>query len=855
MLRSTQQHNSTPTAVFISFEASDAGAQARALQRRLRDEQVCDAVFMSPPLAHRNSHEAIHAACSIIKNVDVIIMLGSELYGHRSAERFSSHEELRFILKEKANKHTCLVHMCTSFRDTATEALLAQTEHHSFLWLEAADPEARNTPPEGLIQTIRELVARPHSPPPPQDHWQPQHYQPPLTHELVVPPTIDSTAHVSALSQRPWTGPQSPSPALYQPHQHHQHHHDYHHHLSVTAPVSHTQSPAMTPPQQRRLRRGRSASVPRPPPQAPSASMSPAGSHEALTTIPEEGIFTLALRRTVSLEEGLVGPSLARRSGDSDSSNETLLSDDEQCGNGNDDNCYDGGCECSNHAERSPRNTQQQQPQQQPAGDASTSARRRGRARSLSDAVPPHPSVFIQPPELDNSDNDDSGNGSNDSSNHNDGAVKNKLDNSDGNGNSGNASKHNNAGNNDDTNDDSNDEHDTSSIDKDTRAAVKATVEPILGYLSRNINDPRRYVQGLASLITYLHEQPAEVSACVCRDRKGRYSIMAAMRAHGSNRTLQRLGCYVFKHLANLCFSDDDGDDDRDEDVDMDNDATSNHHHEDEDEDEDEEERDLRAFFMVVPSVVLLAMWQHQDDSGVQKYACQMLEVMVRADKQVRQRVLQNAGVSAVTMALNEHPLNIYVQAAGCAVLSTMARFQDQGLCEIVTTRGPALMLEALEYHGNDAHVVGVVCNCLASIVEGARRVHERQQQRRCQPRHGRHRGELISHKASTAIAEVLSVEWTCTTTAAVMDAMSNHRLDAVMQEMGLRALLSLQPQLSLQHDTEHDQDTPRRSNSTPANIHVVRAQLRDVATMTMQQFSALNDIVVLCRRLLHIAP
>ncbi|EGD82904.1 hypothetical protein PTSG_03536 [Salpingoeca rosetta] len=115
--------------IFISFQSIEGAREAVALRQRLQAHGI-DHVALSP--ATRNDARVADLTQDHIRNADLIVVLGTKLYGKRTAELFSMHDELSFIIKEQ--KRVLLIHMCHNFKYISTQNLLTRSQHHSGIW-------------------------------------------------------------------------------------------------------------------------------------------------------------------------------------------------------------------------------------------------------------------------------------------------------------------------------------------------------------------------------------------------------------------------------------------------------------------------------------------------------------------------------------------------------------------------------------------------------------------------------------------------------------------------------------------------------------------------------------------------
>ncbi|EGD74310.1 hypothetical protein PTSG_06319 [Salpingoeca rosetta] len=155
----TNPSSSFQHTIYIAHNEVETGIEARALQHDLND-RYNSVVFTTP--VRRDDPDAVAEACANIKAADVIVLLGSKLFGKRTCDMFSSHDELRYILQ--ANTPIVLVHMCHRFKYWASQRILSTSRLHSCAWLAHTLPssssEARTTPPQQVLHTIEAAMAR-----------------------------------------------------------------------------------------------------------------------------------------------------------------------------------------------------------------------------------------------------------------------------------------------------------------------------------------------------------------------------------------------------------------------------------------------------------------------------------------------------------------------------------------------------------------------------------------------------------------------------------------------------------------------------------------------------------------------
>lgn len=135
----------SPAPVFISFRFGEAKTEAFALKAALKSCNiscfVCE-VFEGEDIASA----IIQALCGC----KLVLILGTESYGHNTGAGFSSFEELRFIFNEK--KPFFLVKMCERFSEPETRFRIGN-ETAYFHW-------SPGTPlPEDLVPRIKQRLA------------------------------------------------------------------------------------------------------------------------------------------------------------------------------------------------------------------------------------------------------------------------------------------------------------------------------------------------------------------------------------------------------------------------------------------------------------------------------------------------------------------------------------------------------------------------------------------------------------------------------------------------------------------------------------------------------------------------
>ena len=130
--------------VFISFRFSEAEEQAFALQRALAMREV--RAFVCSELPGANVKDAVVAALASSR---MAIILGTRTYGTQGSTKYSTKEELTFIIEEQ--KPFFLVKMCERFEEALARISLGKDVLYYFwspTYLE------RSHPPEDLIEQI-----------------------------------------------------------------------------------------------------------------------------------------------------------------------------------------------------------------------------------------------------------------------------------------------------------------------------------------------------------------------------------------------------------------------------------------------------------------------------------------------------------------------------------------------------------------------------------------------------------------------------------------------------------------------------------------------------------------------------
>ena len=114
---------STLNDVFISLRFAESSPAALALRDSLRREDVRVFVSEVPP-----GDDLASTVMDQLHNCRMVIIMGTSTFGKKTAAKFSTFEELRFIIEE--DKPFFLIKMCDSFVEHKTRFWLPSTVSH-----------------------------------------------------------------------------------------------------------------------------------------------------------------------------------------------------------------------------------------------------------------------------------------------------------------------------------------------------------------------------------------------------------------------------------------------------------------------------------------------------------------------------------------------------------------------------------------------------------------------------------------------------------------------------------------------------------------------------------------------------
>ena len=137
--------------IFISFRFGEAMTEGLALKKALESRGA--RVFLCSEKPGADVKEVI------VENIDacrLAVIMGSRTYGSKGTTKFSTREELNFIIEEEKPRY--LVKMCDRFDDAMARFSLGKTVLYK-LWIPKTESE-KNNPPADLVTEILEKLAQ-----------------------------------------------------------------------------------------------------------------------------------------------------------------------------------------------------------------------------------------------------------------------------------------------------------------------------------------------------------------------------------------------------------------------------------------------------------------------------------------------------------------------------------------------------------------------------------------------------------------------------------------------------------------------------------------------------------------------
>mmetsp|Transcript_22502 Transcript_22502/g.63769 ORF Transcript_22502/g.63769 Transcript_22502/m.63769 type:complete len:833 (-) Transcript_22502:38-2536(-) len=121
-------------------------------------------------------------------------------------------------------------------------------------------------------------------------------------------------------------------------------------------------------------------------------------------------------------------------------------------------------------------------------------------------------------------------------------------------------------------------------------------------------------------------------------------------------------------------------------------------------------------------SEVVMSMWAHEEDAGVQMLGCiaiaRMANLCIKNNNLAGIQLLALTSVAAVVNAMKAHPNEMIVQEKACSALQSMSAADGYREISMVASGAVAAMIGAMQAHVGDASVQDHACEAVASIVE-----------------------------------------------------------------------------------------------------------------------------------------
>jgi hypothetical protein len=137
--------------MFCSLRFIEADAQAREVQKILREKHNLNAVIVCTP----QGEDIAAQVATLLDAAKMVIIFGTETYG-KGTVNFSTKEELQFIMDEK--KPFFLIKMCERFAESRTRLVLSKAVAY-FPWM-PSDPMPSNLISE-IVAKYEDAVLKP----------------------------------------------------------------------------------------------------------------------------------------------------------------------------------------------------------------------------------------------------------------------------------------------------------------------------------------------------------------------------------------------------------------------------------------------------------------------------------------------------------------------------------------------------------------------------------------------------------------------------------------------------------------------------------------------------------------------
>ncbi|EGD73400.1 hypothetical protein PTSG_05095 [Salpingoeca rosetta] len=317
----------------------------------------------------------------------------------------------------------------------------------------------------------------------------------------------------------------------------------------------------------------------------------------------------------------------------------------------------------------------------------------------------------------------------------------------------------------------------TSSDTRLDRANARQDIHAAVRAIHESVQNPLALVNALQALATCIRRNAARTVPYLTTDYPTIDVITAVMLVHPGRRLLQRLGCFILKHVAAFYCGD----------VVYSTTATV-----------DAALLDLSGILHKVmldfPAVAVAAMLEFPGDPKLQKYACQLLDVLVRAHAELRTCVVHTGGLPAVVVAMERHPRRSGIQHAGCKVVAELTRRGTVSALDVIQAGGLDAVRDAVWNHVDDAAVVTTASECMATLVAAARDEDDDDDD---DDDVDSDIGSEIEVENDTWLSPAYATvvpRWARTAALALLEALQLHRRSADVNEHGLRALACLMP-------------------------------------------------------------